>query len=143
MPGVARTSSVSTGTCRVDRAWVGRRVMGDTMLGCGACRRCRRGHQHVCEKRQEVGIRGERAGALAEQLAVPVSSLHVLPDSVDAVLGEPSYRRSAHRLAVEAAASSAEASIAEILEDAVARRSSDPNQGRRLRRVLTRDQCPP
>ncbi|WP_405826001.1 alcohol dehydrogenase catalytic domain-containing protein [Streptomyces sp. NBC_01390] len=71
----------------VDPGWIDRRVMGDTMLGCGACRRCRRGNQHVCEKRQEVGIRGERAGALAEQLAVPVSSLHVLPDSVDAVLG--------------------------------------------------------
>ncbi|WP_416961932.1 zinc-dependent alcohol dehydrogenase [Streptomyces sp. Agncl-13] len=79
-----RVAAVGAG---VDPVWVGRRVMGDTMLGCGVCRRCRRGHQHVCEKRQEVGIRGERPGALAEQLAVPVTSLHVLPDSVDAVLG--------------------------------------------------------
>ncbi len=36
---------------------------------------------------QEVGVRGGRAGALAEQLAVPATSLHVLPDSVDSVLG--------------------------------------------------------
>jgi threonine dehydrogenase-like Zn-dependent dehydrogenase len=71
----------------VDPVWAGRRVMGDTMLGCGTCRRCLRGRQHVCEKREEVGIRGARAGALAEQLAVPASSLHVLPDSVDPVLG--------------------------------------------------------
>jgi 2-desacetyl-2-hydroxyethyl bacteriochlorophyllide A dehydrogenase len=71
----------------VDPSWTGRRVMGDTMLGDGTCRRCRKGHQHVCEKRQEVGIRGDRPGALAERLAVPVSSLHALPDSVDAVLG--------------------------------------------------------
>jgi threonine dehydrogenase-like Zn-dependent dehydrogenase len=71
----------------VDRSWVGRRVMGDTMLGDGVCRRCRRGHQHVCEHRQEVGVRGGRPGALAEQLAVPVASLHELPESVDAVLG--------------------------------------------------------
>jgi len=71
----------------VDRRWVGRRVMGDTMLGDRTCSRCRRGHQHVCENRQEVGVRGGRPGALAEQLAVPVSSLHVLPDTVDAVLG--------------------------------------------------------
>jgi threonine dehydrogenase-like Zn-dependent dehydrogenase len=71
----------------VDAAWVGRRVMGDTMLGDGVCRRCRRGHQHVCEQRQEVGIRGGRDGALAEQLAVPASSLHVLPEGVDPVLG--------------------------------------------------------
>ncbi len=71
----------------VDAAWIGRRVMGDTMIGDGTCRRCRRGNQHVCEHLLEVGIRDGRDGALAEQLAVPVSSLHVLPDSVDAVLG--------------------------------------------------------
>ena len=71
----------------VDTAWVGRRVMGDTMLGDGTCRRCRRGHQHVCEHRPEVGVRGGRPGALAEQLAVPVTSLHVIPESVDATLG--------------------------------------------------------
>ena len=71
----------------VDPVWLGRRVTGDTMLGCGRCRRCRRGHQHVCAQRTEVGIRGGRDGALAEQLAVPVSSLHVLPDTVDEVLG--------------------------------------------------------
>ncbi|PZF85873.1 zinc-dependent alcohol dehydrogenase [Jiangella anatolica] len=77
-------TSVGSG---VDDAWLGRRVMGDTMIGDGTCRRCRRGQQHVCEARQEVGVRDGRPGALAEQLAVPVSSLHVLPDAVDAVLG--------------------------------------------------------
>ena len=71
----------------VDPSWLGRRVMGDTMVGDGTCRRCRRGLQHVCEHRLEVGVRDGRAGALAEQLAVPVRSLHVLPDTVDAVLG--------------------------------------------------------
>ena len=71
----------------VDPSWLGRRVMGDTMLGDGVCRRCWKGYQHVCENRQEVGVRGGRPGALAEQLAVPATSLHVLPDSVDSVLG--------------------------------------------------------
>jgi threonine dehydrogenase-like Zn-dependent dehydrogenase len=71
----------------VDPGWLGRRVMGDTMLGDRVCRRCRRGDQHVCEQRQEVGIRGGRHGALAEQIAVPARSLHALPDSVDSVLG--------------------------------------------------------
>ncbi|WP_448609206.1 zinc-dependent alcohol dehydrogenase [Geodermatophilus sp. URMC 60] len=79
-----RVAAVGRG---VDPAWQGRRVMGDTMLGDGTCRRCRRGHQHVCEHRQEVGIRGGRPGALAEQLAVPATSLHALPDSVDPVMG--------------------------------------------------------
>lgn len=67
--------------------WLGRRVTGDTMLGCGACRRCLRGHQHVCANRKEIGIRGGRPGALAEQLAVPASALHALPDAVDPVRG--------------------------------------------------------
>jgi len=79
-----RVAAVGDG---VDPAWLGRRVMGDTMLGCGACRRCRRDRQHVCDQRQEVGIRGDRPGALAEQLAVPAASLHALPDTVDAELG--------------------------------------------------------
>lgn len=72
---------------RTDREWVGRRVTGDTMLGDGTCERCRRGHQHVCENRQEVGVRGGRPGALAEYVAVPARSLHALPDAVDSVLG--------------------------------------------------------
>jgi threonine dehydrogenase-like Zn-dependent dehydrogenase len=71
----------------VDGAWVGRRVTGDTMLGCGKCRRCLNGLQHVCEFRYELGIRGGFPGALAEQLAVPVTSLHRLPPQVDATLG--------------------------------------------------------
>jgi threonine dehydrogenase-like Zn-dependent dehydrogenase len=79
-----RVSAVGDG---VDPRWGGRRVMGDTMLGDGTCRRCRRGHQHVCANRQEVGIRGGRPGALAERVAVPAWSLHELPEDVDALLG--------------------------------------------------------
>ena len=71
----------------VDPSWLGRRVTGDTMLGCGACYRCLDGRQHVCDVRYELGIRGGRPGALAEQVAVPATSLHALPDSVDDVLG--------------------------------------------------------
>jgi threonine dehydrogenase-like Zn-dependent dehydrogenase len=50
----------------VERRWLGRRVTGDTMLGCGACRRCRGGYHQVCAGRTEIGIRGGRPGALAE-----------------------------------------------------------------------------
>jgi threonine dehydrogenase-like Zn-dependent dehydrogenase len=71
----------------VDQRWLGRRVTGDTMLGCGSCRRCRRGYQHVCEYRTEIGIRGGRPGALAEQLAVPATALRALPDAVDDTQG--------------------------------------------------------
>jgi threonine dehydrogenase-like Zn-dependent dehydrogenase len=90
----------------VDARWLGRRVIGDTMLGCRACRRCMSGNQHVCEHRFEVGIRGGFAGALAEKLAVPVTSLHELPHGVDEVLGalvEPggSALRSVQRAALK------------------------------------------
>lgn len=71
----------------VDAAWLGARVTGDTMLGCGECRRCAQGLQHVCEFRGELGIRDGAHGALAEQVAVPVHSLHRLPDSVDDAMG--------------------------------------------------------
>jgi threonine dehydrogenase-like Zn-dependent dehydrogenase len=71
----------------VDASWLGRRVTGDTMLGCGHCRLCLGGRQHVCLDRFEIGIRGDWPGALAEQLLVPVSALHALPDSVDDVAG--------------------------------------------------------
>src|SRR5688572_21775596 len=37
----------------VDPGWSGRRVTGDTMLGCGHCYRCRSGRQHVCADRYE------------------------------------------------------------------------------------------
>jgi threonine dehydrogenase-like Zn-dependent dehydrogenase len=57
------------------------------MLGCGKCRRCLAGRHHVCEDRFEIGIRGGFPGALAEQLAVPVTAAHALPDTIDDTAG--------------------------------------------------------
>lgn len=71
----------------VDPGWSGRRVTGETMLGCGHCPRCRTGRQHVCTDRYEIGIRNGWPGALAERLPVPVTALHALPDAVDATRG--------------------------------------------------------
>jgi threonine dehydrogenase-like Zn-dependent dehydrogenase len=71
----------------VDAGWLGQRVTGDTMLGCGVCRRCEHGRQHVCENRLELGIRGGKPGALAERVATPARSLHRLPDAVDDAMG--------------------------------------------------------
>jgi threonine dehydrogenase-like Zn-dependent dehydrogenase len=71
----------------VDESWLGARVTGDTMLGCGRCRRCLKGYQHVCAFRGELGFRDGRPGALAEQVAVPASSLHRLPDTVSDTSG--------------------------------------------------------
>jgi threonine dehydrogenase-like Zn-dependent dehydrogenase len=71
----------------VDESWLGHRVTGDTMLGCGDCHRCRGGRQHVCENRHEIGIRNGWPGALAERLPVPATALRALPDAVGPVAG--------------------------------------------------------
>ncbi|SED71579.1 zinc-dependent alcohol dehydrogenase [Ruania alba] len=71
----------------VDPDLLGRRTTGDTMLGCGTCARCRSGRHHVCASRYEIGVRHGWPGALAEQLLVPASALHLLPDAVDDTSG--------------------------------------------------------
>jgi threonine dehydrogenase-like Zn-dependent dehydrogenase len=71
----------------VDAVWLGQRVTGDTMIGCGHCQRCRSGRHNVCADRVEIGIKGGFPGALAEQLAVPAAALLALPDSVDDTAG--------------------------------------------------------
>ncbi|SOD72239.1 D-arabinose 1-dehydrogenase-like Zn-dependent alcohol dehydrogenase [Jatrophihabitans sp. GAS493] len=71
----------------VEESWLGRRVTGDTMIGCGHCARCQVGRHNVCAERFEIGIRGGFPGALAEQLAVPARALLALPESVDDAAG--------------------------------------------------------
>ena len=79
-----RVSAIGAG---VDARWLGRRVTGDTMLGCGHCYRCTSGRQHLCAQRYEIGIRRGWPGALAEALPVPESALHELPDGIDSTAG--------------------------------------------------------
>lgn len=81
------SGTVSAVGAGVDPGWLGRRVTGDTMLGCGHCARCTGGRQHLCADRYEIGIRNGWPGALAERLPVPVTALQPLPDEVDAVAG--------------------------------------------------------
>jgi threonine dehydrogenase-like Zn-dependent dehydrogenase len=71
----------------VDESWLGRRTTGDTQIGCGRCQRCQTGRQHVCDDRYEIGLRRGFPGALAEQMAVPVTALLPLPDTVDDAAG--------------------------------------------------------
>jgi 2-desacetyl-2-hydroxyethyl bacteriochlorophyllide A dehydrogenase len=79
-----RVSSVGDG---VPEYWVGARVTGDTMLACGECDQCIARRRNLCRNLVEVGISLGRVGALAEQLAVPVTSLHRLPSGVDDAAG--------------------------------------------------------
>jgi 2-desacetyl-2-hydroxyethyl bacteriochlorophyllide A dehydrogenase len=86
-PGHEWCGAVREVGARVDRDWVGRRVTGHTMLWCGTCDRCLDGRRHVCRDMAEVGVSMGYAGALAERLLVPASSLLALPDTVDDTAG--------------------------------------------------------
>jgi 2-desacetyl-2-hydroxyethyl bacteriochlorophyllide A dehydrogenase len=81
-PGHEWCGTVSAIGTEVDPRWIGERVTGDAMLGCGHCPRCASGRHHVCAGRSEIGITGW-PGALAEKLLVPVGSLYRLPAAVD------------------------------------------------------------
>lgn len=82
---------VATGSLE-DEPWIGKRVTGDTMLGCGRCAYCSADHHHVCPDRFEVGVRDGWAGALAEEMLVPTRFAFEIPESVSvaaAALAEP------------------------------------------------------
>jgi len=60
------------------------------LVVCGACAACRRGEEHLCERRQLLGM--HRAGVFAERTAVPRDALLAVPDGLrdaDAALVEP------------------------------------------------------
>src|SRR5579864_788646 len=74
-----------------DRTLIGRRVVGEINLNCGACDWCRKGLGRHCPKRSVLGI-VKHPGAFREFLTLPESNLHVVPDSVPneiAVFTEP------------------------------------------------------
>jgi threonine dehydrogenase-like Zn-dependent dehydrogenase len=74
-----------------DRAWIGRRVVGEINLGCGACEWCKRGMGRHCPKRTVLGI-VKHPGAFREFLTLPTRNLHRVPREIpteQAVFVEP------------------------------------------------------
>jgi alcohol dehydrogenase len=72
-------------------AWVGRRVVGEINLACGACEWCRRGLGRHCPRRTVLGI-VNHPGAFREFLTLPERNLHALPNALPterAVFVEP------------------------------------------------------
>jgi len=76
---VGRVTAVGEG---VSPAWIGKRVTGDTMLGCTTCARCISGKTYLCDERIELGITDGWGGALAEQIVIPEFYAHEVPDSI-------------------------------------------------------------
>jgi len=74
-----------------DPRWVGRRVVGEINLACGACEWCRRGLGRHCPHRTVLGI-VKHPGVFAEYFTLPVGNLRVVPKAVSndvAVFTEP------------------------------------------------------
>jgi threonine dehydrogenase-like Zn-dependent dehydrogenase len=69
----------------------GARVVGEINCNCRKCPRCLSGLGNHCVDRTVVGIH-RHDGAFADQVAIPQTSLHIVPDSISddqAVLIEP------------------------------------------------------
>lgn len=69
----------------------GKRVVGEINAACGHCRYCRNTQPTHCENRTVLGI-VNRNGAFADYLTLPVTNLHVIPDTLPtdrAVFTEP------------------------------------------------------
>jgi len=62
-------------------ALVGRRVVGDINVACGACPTCLAGRPTHCPTRTVLGIVG-RDGVFASHTSLPVGNLHPVPDAI-------------------------------------------------------------
>lgn len=70
---------------------IGKRVVGEINIACGACSFCKNQIQNHCSNRSVLGILN-KDGVFAEYVTLPVRNLHVLPDSIsdeEAVFVEP------------------------------------------------------
>jgi threonine dehydrogenase-like Zn-dependent dehydrogenase len=77
--------------CSARPELIGRRVVGEINISCGACERCRQGLRTHCQRRRVLGIL-DKDGAFAEYLTLPGENLHIVPDTLtdaEAVFVEP------------------------------------------------------
>ncbi len=69
----------------VDRAWLGKRVAVNPIVGCGRCPYCMRGDRNLCPDRYLIGI--AVPGGFAGSVAVPEQCLFEMPTQMDSRLG--------------------------------------------------------
>jgi threonine dehydrogenase-like Zn-dependent dehydrogenase len=74
-----------------DASWEGKRVVGEINIACGECEMCQSGIPRHCMHRKTLGIR-EWHGVFTEYLVLPLSNLHLVPETLPdniAVFAEP------------------------------------------------------
>jgi threonine dehydrogenase-like Zn-dependent dehydrogenase len=69
----------------VDRAWLGKRVAVNPIIGCGHCTYCASGGRNLCPERYLVGV--AVPGGFATTVSVPERCLFEMGDDVDVRLG--------------------------------------------------------
>jgi L-iditol 2-dehydrogenase len=79
---VARVTDTGSG---IDPAWRGRRVVLEPGLSCRACRPCRRGDTHLCERLAVMGF--QAPGGMATAFDAPHDRIHPLPDGIASETG--------------------------------------------------------
>jgi threonine dehydrogenase-like Zn-dependent dehydrogenase len=71
--------------------WIGRRVVGEINIACGACDMCRQQIPSHCRQRRTLGLINYD-GAFADVFRLPIRNLHPVPDTIPdevAVFTEP------------------------------------------------------
>lgn len=89
--GVLGHEFVGTVVECADRAWIGRRVVGEINAACRACPTCLRGDPAHCPQRTTLGI-NRRDGAMAQRFTLPIANLYEVPAALSdqaAVFTEP------------------------------------------------------
>jgi len=78
--GHEMSGTVETVGDGVDGFSAGQKVVVRPLNPCGKCPACLRGHQHICQNLQFLGL--DTDGAMQEIWVVPAHTLHVLPDDL-------------------------------------------------------------
>ena len=73
---------------------IGKKVVLNPLITCGACNYCKNGREHLCNKRIILGMNRpiERQGGFAEFVSVPNQNIHELPPKLkmnEAPIAEP------------------------------------------------------
>lgn len=71
---------VSSVGSNVDGVAVGEHVVVRPLDACGDCPACKRGHMHICQNLQFLGL--DTDGAFQEKWTVPAHTIHKLPDTL-------------------------------------------------------------
>lgn len=82
VPGHEMAGTIVAADGAVERWRPGNRVTVPFVLGCGACRECARGNQHLCDRQYQPGFSGW--GSFAQFVALPYAddNLVALPDDM-------------------------------------------------------------